>query len=109
MVDHWDGYQRVGGCSSQAPRVETENDPHSPQVYGINRILWLGVFRYVKACATPGICEEYGRGTPDDWVERNVYSRFKVLGVSIMLVTDLLLFGWPGLGIWTVQMLWIPF
>ena len=89
--------------------VETENDPHSPQIYGINRILWLGVFQYVKACATPGICEEYGRGTPDDWLERNVYSRFKILGVSLMLVTDFLLFGWFGLGIWAVQMLWIPF
>ena len=56
-------------------KCETADDPHSPQVYGINRVLWLGVFLYVKESHHPETMERYGHGTPDDWVERNVYAR----------------------------------
>jgi stearoyl-CoA desaturase (delta-9 desaturase) len=89
--------------------VEKEGDPHSPHVYGIHRILWLGVFQYVKACATENICEKYGRGTPDDWLENYVYSKFQSGGVILMLLINTTAFGWMGLLIWAIQMLWIPF
>jgi stearoyl-CoA desaturase (Delta-9 desaturase) len=91
-------------------KCETPEDPHSPQVYGINRVLWLGVVLYVKECAKPETLERYGRGTPDDWIERNVYSKLAIYGVFITLAADLVLFGAiPGALIWLTQMAWIPF
>ena len=74
-------------------KCDTPEDPHSPQIYGINRVLWLGVFLYVKECANRQTLERYGRGTPDDWVERNVYSKLAIYGVLLTLAVDLLLFG----------------
>jgi stearoyl-CoA desaturase (delta-9 desaturase) len=90
-------------------KVETPEDPHSPAVYGIQRVLWTGAFLYRKAAREPGILEKYGRGTPTDWLERNLYLRYTFAGILLMLAADLLLFGLPGLGIWAVQMVWIPF
>jgi len=91
-------------------KCDTPEDPHSPQVYGINRVLWLGVFLYVKECHNGDTLERYGRGTPDDWVERNVYTGLAIYGVFITLALDLLLFGAvPGALIWLAQVAWIPF
>ena len=91
-------------------KCETVEDPHSPQVYGINRVLWLGVFLYVKESHYPETLERYGHGTPDDWMERNVYTRHTVLGMVIMGVIDVFLFGIvTGLVMLTVQIAWIPF
>jgi len=91
-------------------KCETAEDPHSPQVYGINRVLWLGVFLYVKESYNQDTLERYGHGTPDDWMERNLYSRYAVVGVGLMLLTDLLAFGVvPGVLIWLTQIAWIPF
>jgi len=91
-------------------KCETAEDPHSPQVYGINRVLWLGVFLYVKESFNKETLERYGHGTPDDWMERNVYSKLAVYGVSLMLAIDLLVFGVvPGALIWLAQIAWIPF
>jgi len=91
-------------------KCETAEDPHSPQIYGINRVLWGGVFLYVKESHHPETMERYGRGTPDDWLERNVYSRFQVVGLTLMGVTDVALFGAvPGLLILVTQIVWIPF
>ena len=85
-------------------------DPHSPQVYGINRVLWGGVFLYVKESHKPETLERYGHGTPDDWVERNVYSRYAMLGLTAMGLVNVVLFGLvPGLLILLVQIVWIPF
>ncbi len=86
---------------------ETEDDPHSPQTQGIKKIFWEGAEVY-RAAAVPETLERFGAGTPDDWVERNVYSRFTVLGVSLLLVANVALFGVVGLSVWAVQMLWIP-
>lgn len=72
---------------------ETEEDPHSPQIYGIRKVLWEGAELYRAEAAKPETLEKYGRGTPDDWLERNVYSRFTWLGVTLMLLIDLALFG----------------
>ena len=91
-------------------KCETAEDPHSPQVYGINRVLWLGVFLYVKESFNKDTLERYGHGTPDDWMERNVYSKLAIYGVSLMLAIDLLVFGVvPGALIWLTQIAWIPF
>jgi len=91
-------------------KCDTPEDPHSPQILGINRVLWAGVFLYVKEARKPETIERYGRGTPDDWLERNLYSRFKILGLVLMGVADIILFGVvPGLAILAAQIVWIPF
>ncbi|MFM9883713.1 MAG: fatty acid desaturase [Burkholderiales bacterium] len=91
-------------------RVETPDDPHSPQVHGLQKVLWGGVWLYRKASLDPEVLERFGHGTPDDWLERNFYAKRSILGVSIMAVIDLLLFGLvPGALIFVTQMIWIPF
>ena len=91
-------------------KVETAEDPHSPQIYGIGRVLFLGVFLYVKAAHDRDTLEKYGHGTADDWIERNLYTRFAKSGVVVMALADVFLFGaLPGLAIFAVQMVWIPF
>ncbi len=90
-------------------KCETPEDPHSPQVFGINRVLWGGVFLYVKEAQNLETLVRYGHGTPDDWMERNVYSRFPKTGIVLMAAIDLFLFGWSGILVWGVQMIWIPF
>ena len=91
-------------------KCETAEDPHSPQVYGINRILWAGVFLYVKESYNKDTLERYGHGTPDDWAERNIYTRHAMAGILSMLTIDLLAFGLlPGALIWLTQIAWIPF
>ena len=88
-------------------KCETEDDPHSPQTRGIRKVLWEGAELYRAEAKNQETLQRYGHGTPDDWLERNVY-RHSVLGVSIMLVIDLVAFGALGLTIWAVQMAWIP-
>ncbi|MBL8491662.1 MAG: fatty acid desaturase, partial [Rhodocyclaceae bacterium] len=91
-------------------KCETPDDPHSPQVLGLNRVLWGGVFLYVKESYNRETLERYGHGTPDDWLERRVYTPFHKAGILVMLGIDLALFGTvPGASIWLVQMVWIPF
>ena len=91
-------------------KCETVEDPHSPQVYGINRVLWAGVFLYVKESFNKETLERYGHGTPDDWIERNLYTKSPIYGVSLALAVNLLVFGVvPGLLIWLTQIAWIPF
>ncbi len=91
-------------------KVETVEDPHSPQVHGINRVLWLGVFLYVKESSNKETMERYGHGTPDDWVERNVYTPNSVWGLWLMGAINIALFGLvPGLLILLTQIAWIPF
>ena len=91
-------------------KCETPEDPHSPQVYGINRVLWGGVFLYVKEANKRETLERYGRGTPNDWLERNVYQRFQVVGLTLMGAVDVFLFGTvAGALIFVTQVVWIPF
>lgn len=90
-------------------KCELEEDPHSPQQTGIASVLFGGAFLYRKEAAKRETLEAYGHGTPDDWLERNVYSRHVFLGIFLMLAADLILFGIVGLAIWVVQMVWIPF
>lgn len=90
-------------------KVETDQDPHSPQTRGITKVFLEGAELYREEAKNKETMERYGEGTPDDWVERNIYSRLTVHGISLMLVIDLLLFGVIGITIWALQMAWIPF
>jgi stearoyl-CoA desaturase (delta-9 desaturase) len=90
-------------------KVETEEDPHSPQIYGIKKVFLDGVSLYRDASENKEDMEKYGRGTPDDWIERKLYSAHPYWGPSLMLIIDLALFGVIGALIWAVQMVWIPF
>ena len=91
-------------------KCETPDDPHSPQVLGINRVLWGGVFLYVKESHKPATMERYGYGTPDDWLERHLYSKYVLLGLTLTGVIDVILFGIiPGVLILVTQIAWIPF
>jgi stearoyl-CoA desaturase (delta-9 desaturase) len=89
-------------------KCETPDDPHSPQTRGIETVFWRGTELYRAEARNAETIEKYGRGTPDDWMERNVYTRYSWEGVGLMLVLNLMLFGAPGLTIWAVQMAWIP-
>ena len=91
-------------------KCETVDDPHSPRIYGINKVLFGGVALYVKESHKPETMSKYGHSTPDDWIERNVYTPLNKWGIVIMAAIDVLLFGVvAGAVIWGVQMLWIPF
>ncbi|WP_225781025.1 fatty acid desaturase [Xenophilus sp. Marseille-Q4582] len=90
-------------------KCETEDDPHSPQTRGIDTVMWRGAELYRAEAKNAETLKKFGHGTPDDWMERNVYSRFGWQGVGLMLILNLALFGVLGLTVWAVQMLWIPF
>ena len=89
-------------------KCETEEDPHSPQTRGIKALLLTGVELYRVEAQNKETLVKYGHNTPDDWVERNVYSRFTWQGVGLMLIINLMLFGAIGLTVWAIQMAWIP-
>lgn len=89
-------------------KCETEEDPHSPQILGIKKVFWEGAELYRKEALNQETLDKYGRGTPDDWLERNLYTPHTAKGVVVMLFINLLLFGLAGIAIWGVQMLWIP-
>ncbi|CAN5217503.1 fatty acid desaturase [soil metagenome] len=90
-------------------RCETAEDPHSPRFAGINKVLWQGVELYQEAAKDPELLEKYGKGTPDDWVERHLYAGRRNLGISILFVVNVTLFGLPGLAMWALQMALMPF
>ncbi|MGB8339242.1 MAG: fatty acid desaturase [Burkholderiales bacterium] len=89
-------------------KVETVDDPHSPQILGIKKLLLEGTELYRAESENQETMDKYGHGTPDDWIERNLYTKYSMYGVALMMIIDLLLFGPIGLTIWAVQMLWIP-
>ena len=89
-------------------RVETAEDPHSPVALGIKKVLLEGAELYRAESKNLETMKKYGAGTPDDWIERNLYTRFSWQGVGLMMIVDLILFGPIGLTIWAIQMLWIP-
>ncbi len=89
-------------------RCETDEDPHSPQTRGIGAVLLTGSELYRAEAKTPATLERFGHGTPDDWLEANLYERYSWQGVGLMLILNLCLFGAIGAVVWAVQMLWIP-
>ena len=89
-------------------KCETQDDPHSPVAHGIKTVLLTGSELYRAESKNQETLAKYGQGTPDDWIERKLYTRHSVLGVSLMLIINVLLFGAIGLTVWAVQMIWIP-
>jgi stearoyl-CoA desaturase (Delta-9 desaturase) len=87
---------------------EQTGDPHSPHVFGIFKVFFGGAFLYADAAKDKTMVQQYGVGTPDDWLEQKVYTPHPWLGLVLMLIVDLVLFGWWGILIWGVQMIWIP-
>lgn len=89
-------------------RCETVEDPHSPQIVGIKKVLLEGVELYREEAINQETLDKFGSSTPDDWLERNLYIRHSALGIGLMLLINVVLFGPLGLTIWAVQMAWIP-
>ena len=89
-------------------KCETIDDPHSPQAHGIKKVFWQGAELYRAESKNKETMSKFGHGTPNDWIERNVYTRYSWQGVGLMLVINLALFGMAGLAVWAVQMAWIP-
>ena len=89
-------------------KCETPDDPHSPQTRGIRKVFWEGSELYRAEAKVTATLEKYGHGTPDDWLERNVYSGHSAAGIWLMMAINLVVFGPIGLTIWAVQMAWIP-
>lgn len=89
-------------------KCEQEGDPHSPQIFGIKKVFWEGAELYRAEANNADTVQRFGHGTPNDWVERNVYTRHSRWGIVIMLALDVTLFGALGLAVWAMQMAWIP-
>ncbi len=89
-------------------KCETIEDPHSPQAHGIKKVFWQGAELYRAESKNKETMSKFGHGTPNDWIERNVYTRYSWQGVGLMMVINLALFGVAGLAVWAVQMVWIP-
>ncbi|MEO6264500.1 MAG: fatty acid desaturase, partial [Luteimonas sp.] len=90
-------------------KCETEEDPHSPVQKGIKTVFWRGVELYREARCDRESIEKYGKGCPDDWIERHLYTPHATLGPTLLLFLSFALFGFAGVAVWAVQMLWIPF
>ncbi|HWP12080.1 MAG TPA: fatty acid desaturase [Ramlibacter sp.] len=89
-------------------KCETAEDPHSPQTRGIDTVLWRGAELYREEARNAQTLAKYGHGTPNDWIERNLYTPYSWQGVGLMLILNVALFGFAGLAVWAVQMAWIP-
>ncbi len=90
-------------------KVETEEDPHSPVTKGISTVFWRGVELYREARTMRADIDQYGRGAPDDWIERRLYTPHANLGPTVLFFINTVLFGLPGVALWAIQMAWIPF
>ncbi|MGB1111134.1 MAG: DesA family fatty acid desaturase [Gammaproteobacteria bacterium] len=104
VTREWVAIHRKHHANSDKP-----GDPHSPRVFGIRKVLWQGAELYRSSAADTALIEKYGQGTPNDALERALYSRYPILGIAIMLIVDVILFGALGLTVWAIQMIWIPF
>jgi stearoyl-CoA desaturase (delta-9 desaturase) len=89
-------------------KCDTEEDPHSPVTRGIKKVFWEGAELYRAETKNQETLSKYGHGTPDDWMERNLYTKYSWQGVALLLILNVMLFGAKGLTVWAVQMLWIP-
>jgi stearoyl-CoA desaturase (delta-9 desaturase) len=103
VTKEWAAIHRKHHAFSDKP-----GDPHSPKVYGIKKVFWEGVELYQQESVNLETLEKYGSGTPNDWLEKNIYSNLTKSGIMLMLGINILLFGVSGIVIWAIQMLWIP-
>jgi stearoyl-CoA desaturase (Delta-9 desaturase) len=90
-------------------KCETEDDPHSPQTRGLRTVLWRGAELYQQEASNQETLDRYGKGTPDDWLERNLYQPYNFSGIALLLIVELILLGPAGITLWALQMIWIPF
>jgi stearoyl-CoA desaturase (delta-9 desaturase) len=91
-------------------RYSDENgDPHSPHVFGFFKVLFKGALLYHEASKDKDMVDTYGAGTPNDWIESNLYTPHSRAGITILLLINIILFGWLGALIWIIQMIWVPF
>ena len=90
-------------------KTDIKGDPHSPHVFGIWTLIYKGALLYSSAAKDAKMIKQFGVGTPDDWIERKLYTPYNFAGIMLMLTADLLLFGPIGLLVWGIQMIWIPF
>jgi len=90
-------------------KVERDGDPHSPQVFGLRKVLLEGTELYREATRDKDTLEKYGYGCPDDFIERKLYTPWSKWGIAIMFIADIVMFGLSGIWMWGIQMLWIPF
>jgi len=88
---------------------DQQGDPHSPHMFGVCTVLFFGAFLYHNASEEKEMIKQYGVGTPDDWIERNIYTPYNAYGIGLMLIINMLIFGPIGFVVWGIQMLWIPF
>jgi stearoyl-CoA desaturase (delta-9 desaturase) len=89
-------------------KCETAEDPHSPQIFGIKKVFWEGAELYRAEAKNADTLERYSHGLPNDWVERNIYTKHSRFGILLMFILDIALFGIPGITVWALQMVWIP-
>jgi len=89
-------------------KCETSEDPHSPQIFGIKTVLWKGAELYRREATNVETLERYGKGTPDDWLEQNLYAKHSALGIYLLFIVEIFLFGIPGIAITAIQMAWSP-
>jgi stearoyl-CoA desaturase (delta-9 desaturase) len=104
VTQQWVAIHRKHHQKSDQP-----GDPHSPHVFGIWRVLFAGTRLYGQAAKDTAMIKQFGVGTPNDWIERNIYSKYNFLGITLLLLVNSLCFGWWGLLVWGIQMIWIPF
>ena len=104
VTSEWVAIHRKHHQKSDQP-----GDPHSPQIYGIWKVLFKGAFLYKQAAKDRAMVAHLSAGTPDDWIERNLYSKHSASGLLLMLLIDLCLFGLWGWLVWAIQMIWVPF
>ncbi len=90
-------------------KCETEDDPHSPVVKGLKTVLWSGAELYADEIANEETIKRYSKGCPEDWIEKNLYQKYKMLGIFLMLAVNIVLLGPIGITVWAIQMVWMPF
>ena len=90
-------------------KCESDEDPHSPTKLGLTNVLFGGVYYYVRESKKKDVILRYGKLTPDDWIEQKLYTPYSKIGVWLLLLIEVVLFGFPGLAVWLIQMAWIPF
>ncbi len=89
-------------------KCDTDEDPHSPVTRGIRKVFWEGAELYRAESKNLETMEKYGRGTPSDWIERHLYTKYSWQGITLLLFLNVALFGAIGITVWAVQMMWVP-
>jgi len=90
-------------------KCETVDDPHSPVIKGLKTVLFTGAELYADEIENEETIKRYSKGCPEDWIEKNLYQKYKMLGIFLMLAVNIILLGPIGITVWAIQMAWMPF